>query len=86
VATSYVSFRDKRGIHLKLGDTARFFDGERRVVGWVENLSEGKVTLRYPQTLVPVSSDGGPTPERAAPDSPKWARRTLPAAEVERWG
>ena len=86
MATNYLSIRDKRGFHLKMGDTVRFFDGERRVVGWVERLSEGRVFVRYPKTLVPVVDGHAPTSERAAVTEPEWAYRNFLATEVERWG
>jgi len=88
VATTYLPTRDGRGIHLKRGDTVRFKDSAgRRTVGWVDDLTEGRVRVKYPKILVPVvDEDGSPVGADRAPLVPEWDMKTFLATEVEKWG
>ena len=87
MTTTYLPIRDGRGIHLRRGDTVRFKDpAGRRTVGWVDGITEGRVRVKYPKILIPVTDGVTPVGADRAPLIPEWDMKTLLASEVEKWG
>ena len=89
MTASYLTIRDRKGRQVRVHDTVRIFfpGGAPPVVGWVRGIGSSQITVLYPVTQRSVvDSDGQPTGEFEALDTPENREVTVPRTLVELWG